>query len=552
MKKYFLILSILMLRTCFQIPAHAQQYLEKQDTNTVNLLKNPGFESGLGQWTYTSGTVSIVSDTAAIQGEASIVFQPTGVSQTVSSKLYSTKGLNGNKCQADITYQTTESTNPYIFRVVDSLSTVLISTSLPSVISATKTSVLFDCTANSIQTQLVAATSSPASIKADGEYLGTRKNLTAQDVNTALGYIPANQTDLNTVSSTVNALNAASSTYLVKSANLSDLVSATVARNNLGLGSVAVENIVPSSKGGTGQSTYNTGDILYASGSTLVKLPIGTTGQSLQVSSTSVPYWTTVSAGTSTNTLQSVVSTTTLTGSSNYVFIDASGGPYTVTLPSASTTGVLLTLQKIDIVSHIVTLSTQFGQTIEASSTSRLNTVNETLNLISSGTTWAVLSRDTRATHIGSGTIVIGATVTPPTKGAGDYDNVYAERLSGTVASVKYKFRQGVAGASGSGDYLFTLPAGLRFDPSKVFFSTTANVFDSILQGSYVGTGTIANNTNAGYCTAMAYDATRFRMACTVNFANHGWFGSGLYGLGGGTVGFSMTLHNVDIEQWLP
>lgn len=307
---------------------------------------------------------------------------------------------------------------------------------------------------------------------------------------------------------------------------------------------------LPAGRGGTGFSTYTTGDLLYASGTSLVKLPIGTAAQVLTVTGGS-PAWATPASGGASNTytLQYITSSTTLT-TSTHISASALGGPYTVLLPTASSTGTLLTLTKTDAASHVITLQTQFGQTIAASSTSRLNTTDETLSLISSGTAWIILNRTNSSAQLGSGPINITATTTSPTKGAGDYDNVYAVRSGTKTANIEYKYRQGVAGTSGTGDYLFDLPFGLRFDPSRVFFSTSANVYDSIVQGAYLGNGTIGNNTNAGYCTAMAYDATRFRMACTVNFTNHQFFGSSLYGLGGGTVGFSMRLINVPIENW--
>jgi hypothetical protein len=71
-------------------------------------------------------------------------------------------------------------------------------------------------------------------------------------------------------------------------------------------GAVTLAGTLGATSGGTSQSTYTTGDILYASASnTLAKLPIGTTGQLLTVTA-GVPAWgaapasgvTTFSAGT--------------------------------------------------------------------------------------------------------------------------------------------------------------------------------------------------------------------------------------------------------------
>jgi hypothetical protein len=75
--------------------------------------------------------------------------------------------------------------------------------------------------------------------------------------------------------------------------------------------SVALTTPVSATNGGTAQSTYTTGDMLYASAAnTLAKLSIGTTSQTLTVVD-GIPSWVTPSSGGMT-----LISTTTLTGAS--------------------------------------------------------------------------------------------------------------------------------------------------------------------------------------------------------------------------------------------
>ena len=63
-----------------------------------------------------------------------------------------------------------------------------------------------------------------------------------------------------------------------------------------------VTGTLATTSGGTGLTTYTTGDVVYASASnTLAKLGIGTSGQTLSVSAGGIVEWTTPSAGTTAN-----------------------------------------------------------------------------------------------------------------------------------------------------------------------------------------------------------------------------------------------------------
>jgi hypothetical protein len=74
-----------------------------------------------------------------------------------------------------------------------------------------------------------------------------------------------------------------SMTFLQVANNLSDVANVASSRSNLGLGSAALLNDpITETHGGTAQTTYTAGDILYASGAnTLAKLPVSTNGKVL-------------------------------------------------------------------------------------------------------------------------------------------------------------------------------------------------------------------------------------------------------------------------------
>lgn len=79
---------------------------------------------------------------------------------------------------------------------------------------------------------------------------------------------------------------------LSKAGNLSGLANTATSRSNLGLGTIAVENTpLGATVGGTAQTTYATGDMLYASAAnTLSKQAIGAINQ-VQVVSGGIPTW---------------------------------------------------------------------------------------------------------------------------------------------------------------------------------------------------------------------------------------------------------------------
>ena len=107
---------------------------------------------------------------------------------------------------------------------------------------------------------------------------------------------------LTFASGVINAVG--TSNRISVSANAIDIASTYVGQSSITtLGTISTgtwsADTIATTKGGTGLTTYTTGDILYASASnTLAKLTIGTNGKVLQVNGSGVPVWADIDGGT--------------------------------------------------------------------------------------------------------------------------------------------------------------------------------------------------------------------------------------------------------------
>lgn len=145
---------------------------------------------------------------------------------------------------------------------------------------------------------------------------------------------------------------------------------------------------------------------------------------------------------------------------------------------------------------------------------------------------------------ITAGVTSIGATTTAPTKGTTSNDLVRYGRV-GDQARFIYEYRQTAAGSAGSGEYLFTLPANLRFDSNKTTFFTTANSGAGHIQtpsclGSIAWSDTV--NVSQGTGCIIPFDATRFRVLIVYNNGtspNRGTWGSTLFPISNGAQSFT-------------
>jgi hypothetical protein len=164
------------------------------------------------------------------------------------------------------------------------------------------------------------------------------------------------------------------------------------------------------------------------------------------------------------------------------------------------------------------------------------------------GTTWTYGfgNLNVQTDYVNGGAITIEATTTNPTKGSIVTDRVLWKR-NGQNLRADYQYEQG-AGGAGTGDYLFTLPAGLQFDSNLVIFYTGA-ITSQVAPKSIVGYGNTANNPTNGFPDMLiAYDATRFRVAHGFQGFNPAFLGSSNIPLSG-QVGYGFTI-DAPISGW--
>lgn len=282
--------------------------------------------------------------------------------------------------------------------------------------------------------------------------------LNNSDINTALGYTPvASVSSTAPITITGGASNpvvghadsgVTSGTYTKVAVNSKGHVTSGTTLSESDIpnldASKITTGILPSDRGGTSFGTYATGDLLVGSGTTLGKLPIGTSNQVLTVSGGAI-VWSTNTAATVLNSVLTTTVSTTLTLSNDMVFVTPGTTTVTITLPSATSgTGKIITVQKTDIGPGSVMITTQGGQTIDGSSSTRLDVKLESAKLISDGLNWSVLNREFLIPITSK--YRVSAVKTSSTTQPLDYDTVIFDDLSLVVPGASWNFKAPKAG----------------------------------------------------------------------------------------------------------
>jgi YD repeat-containing protein len=232
-------------------------------------------------------------------------------------------------------------------------------------------------------------------------------------------------------------------------------------------------------------ATYN-GTALTLGSNAQVKITGGTVGQSL------------VTDGTGNLSWSSTASAAGLDTELQYNNAGASAG-----IPTATYDGSVLTLGAVDEVS--ITGGTA-GQAL----------ITDGSGVLSFGQ--AMLPGWTNA-----GPVIIGAVTTAPTKGTPVVDFVRYRKIAPREYQVQMMYSQTTAGSDGSGNYLFTLPAGLQFDFTAPGQRMTPGVLSNTVAPAAVtlglpgGSGGIVNGaggttTWVAQVVILPYSATQFRV----------------------------------------
>ena len=263
--------------------------------------------------------------------------------------------------------------------------------------------------------------------------------------------------------------------------------------NATGTGALSSEAQLDETRGGTGIGTYSTGDILYASGAnTLAKLTIGSTGQRLAVSAGGVPTWSTPNAA-----LSVTAQTTTYPISTSVDVVLCSGSAFTATLPDAvANAGKAYEIKKTDSsLSNIITIATTSSQTIigaTSPTSTTLNTIGETLWLVSDGANWQVLCR-----YIP----IVTASVTPT--GTWNTGITYTGAWTRYGKWVQLQVAINCSTTPNSATLTVNTPTGLTID-------NTASVLiqGAATGGTNLGTGTIKDGGSTVYPVQVVYNST--------------------------------------------
>jgi hypothetical protein len=255
--------------------------------------------------------------------------------------------------------------------------------------------------------------------------------------------------------------------------------------------------------------------------------------------------WSSISSAASNPVVVAINNTNSpysLTTATDILVCTASAGGINITIPTAiGNSGKIFRLIRTDTtLANPINIFTTSSQTIGGPSPLNKRymwTANETWNIVSDGANWQIISHDADTEWVNDGATIITATTTNPTKGTTPAVDRSIWRRNGKTMSVQLTFKNGGTGsATGSGDYLFTIPqsANISIDTTLLTPYTTiegGGAFASV--GSSLGSASAFDGGNFGVGFTVLYNSTKFRIFYMDGF-NTGFNGTGCVGSGKG------------------
>lgn len=210
-----------------------------------------------------------------------------------------------------------------------------------------------------------------------------------------------------------------------------------------------------------------------------------------------------------------------------------SGATFTQYLPPASLTKgqIFKFVHGGTSLTQVYTLDGFGAETIGGFTTYGLYTANETLEIMSDGSNYLVMSHRAQTAWLDSGVITITATTSAPTKGSvQSFDKFWWRRDQDKLLG-RYEFRQtnATSSAAGTGDYLFlAVPASTTIDTTVLTAYTTVEGSGQFYISNNFGIGHLSDATNTIAPHVVVFDTTTVRLIGTGD-DTEGAIGSGFY-----------------------
>lgn len=247
-----------------------------------------------------------------------------------------------------------------------------------------------------------------------------------------------------------------------------------------------------------------------------------------------------VTSGKKRASITSKTANYTVTTNDEVILVSASGGAFTLTLPTvAAATGMIIVVKRTDS-----TPANQVTVTDGGSFTKKLWTINETWRLTYDGSSWQVLDHKTK-TPVTTYAMTIGAATTAPTKGTTTVDRATWCR-DGEHMVLTYNLTQSTGGTSGSGIYKFPIANSANWS-----IDSTKTIIDNLVYASCCGDLKLYDAAGGGHMTGVvgAYDTTNLYLIAGNHINDPNAVSSTFVGLTGSTTNINYVAR-VAITGW--